>query len=98
MPKTEENFAILKDRKGGDVALKGVKVRGRLHGLIAEVEVEQSYANLQETNIEAIYTFPLPLGATLLGLEVDIADKKLTGSVVEKKQAERQYEDAITNG
>ncbi|MDO8464211.1 MAG: VIT and VWA domain-containing protein [Gallionella sp.] len=98
MPKTEENLAILKDRKGGDVALKGVKISGRLHGLMAEVEVEQTYANPQITNIEAIYTFPLPLGATLLGLEVDIAGKKLAGSVVEKKQAERQYEDAITDG
>lgn len=98
MLKTEENLAILKDRKGGDVALKGVKIRGRLHGLMAEVEVEQTYANPQNTNIEAIYTFPLPLGATLLGLEVDIAGKNLTGSVVEKKQAERQYEDAITDG
>lgn len=98
MPKAEENLAILKDCMGGDVALKGVKVRGRLHGLMAEVEVEQSYVNPQKTNIEAIYTFPLPLGATLLGLEVDIAGKKLAGSVVEKKQAERQYEDAITDG
>lgn len=81
MPKTEKNMAILKDSKGGDVALKGVKIRGRLHGLMAEVEVEQSYANPQKTNIEAIYTFPLPLGATLLGLEVEIAGKKLTGRV-----------------
>lgn len=98
MLKTKENLAILQDRKGGDVALQGVKVCGRLHGLMAEVEVEQSYANSQETNIEAIYTFPLPLGATLLGLEVEIAGKKLTGVVVEKKQAERHYEDAITDG
>src|SRR3990167_5780690 len=98
MLNSEKNLAILEDSKGGDVALKGVNVRGRLHGLMAEVEVEQTYVNPQETNIEAIYTFPLPLGATLLGLEVDIADKKLTGSVVEKKQAERQYEDAITDG
>lgn len=98
MTKTEEKPAILKDINGEDVALKGVKIRGRLHGLLAEVEVEQTYVNLQDVNIEAVYTFPLPLGSTLLALEVEIAGQKLAGSIVEKKQAERQYEDAITDG
>ena len=98
MPKNEENLAILKDRQGREVALKGVNVKARLHGLMAEVEVEQLYRNPQKTNIEAVYTFPLPLGAVLLGLEVEIADKKLSGTVVEKKQAERDYENAVTDG
>lgn len=98
MNKNEENVAILKDRQGRAVALKGVQVRARLHGLMAEVEVEQSYANPQKTNIEAVYTFPLPIGAVLLGLEVEIAGNKLSGSVVERKKAERDYEDAVTDG
>ncbi len=98
MPKNEESVAILKDTKGRKVALKGVQVRARLHGLMAEVEVEQSYTNPQKTNIEAVYTFPLPIGAVLLGLDVEIAGKKLSGSVVERKQAERDYEDAVTDG
>ena len=98
MSKTEENLAILKDKQGRDVALQGVNVRARLHGLMAEVEVEQLYQNPHKTNIEAVYTFPLPIGAVLLGLDVEIAGKKLSGQVVEKKQAERNYEDAITDG
>lgn len=98
MKTNEENFAVLKDIRGRDVALKGVNVRARLHGLMADVEVEQIYRNPQKTNIEAIYTFPLPLGAVLLALEVEIGGKKLAGSVVEKKRAERDYEDAVTDG
>lgn len=98
MNKNEENVAILKDRNGLAATLKGVKVRGRLHGLLAEMEVEQSYTNPHVTNIEAVYTFPLPLGAVLLGLEVEIAGKTLSSSVVEREQAERDYEDAVTNG
>ncbi len=98
MPKNEENVAILQDKNGGKVALQKVNVHGRLHGLMAEIEVEQCYLNPQKKNIEAIYTFPLPLGATLLNLEVEIAGKKLAGLVVEKKQAERNYEEAITDG
>jgi len=98
MSNSEENFAILKERNGNAVALQSVKVKGRLHDLMAEVEVEQAYTNPQKKNIEAIYTFPLPLGSALLGLDVEIDGKKLTGSVVEKKQAEREYEDAVTDG
>jgi cell division protein FtsZ len=98
MSKNEENLAILKDKQGRDVALKGVIVRARLHGLMADVEVEQLYQNPHNTNIEAVYTFPLPIGAVLLGLDVEIAGKKLSGQVVEKKQAERNYEDAVTDG
>lgn len=98
MPRNEEQLAILTDRQGREVALKGVKARARLQGLLAEVEVEQSYLNPQDTNIEAVYTFPLPFGSVLLGLEVEIAGKKLTGQVVEKKVAERRYEDAVTDG
>lgn len=98
MKTNEESFAVLKDVRGRDVALKGVNVRARLHGLMADVEVEQIYRNPQKTNIEAIYTFPLPLGAVLLALEVEIGGKKLSGSVVEKKRAEQDYEDAVTDG
>ena len=98
MATTEENLSILKDSHGREVALKEVKVRARLHELIAEVEVEQSYANPQSTNIETVYTFPLPIGAVLLGLEVEIGGKKLSGQVIERKKAERNYEEAVTDG
>ena len=98
MATTEENLSILKDSRGQAVALKEVKVRARLHELIAEVEVEQSYANPQSTNIETVYTFPLPIGAVLLGLEVEIGGKKLAGQVTERKKAERDYEEAVTDG
>ena len=98
MPKHDENSAILKEKHGGAIALQGVRARARLQGLLAEVSVEQQYLNPQNTNIEAVYTFPLPFGAVLLGLEVEIAGKELTGQVVEKKEAERRYEDAVTDG
>lgn len=98
MTTTEENSSILVDSNGGQLALKEVKVRARLHELVAEVEVEQSYVNRQNINIETVYTFPLPIGAVLLGLELEIAGKKLAGQVIERKRAERDYEEAVTDG
>ena len=98
MPRNEQALAILKTRDGGDIALKGVRAEARLRDLLAEVTVEQRYRNDHKLNIEAVYTFPLPLGAVLLGFEVELAGQKLVGRVIEKKQAERDYEDAVTDG
>lgn len=98
MTKPDEQFAILTAKDGRAVALKGVAVNARISGLLATVEVEQSYLNPEAKNIEAVYTFPLPIGAVLLGLEVEIDGKTLVGTAVERKKAERDYEDAITDG
>ena len=98
MSRNDINAAILMDRQGREVALTGVRARAKLHDLMAEVEVEQSYENPTSTNIEAVYTFPLPLDAVLLGFEVEIAGEKLSGTVVEKLRAERDYEEAIIAG
>ncbi len=98
MAVNEDNISILKDHQNREVALQGVNIRARLHQRIAEVAVEQSYVNASNQNIETIYTFPLPIGAVLLSLDVQIAGKKLSGHVVERQRAERDYEDAITDG
>lgn len=78
--------------------LESVVVKGHLQGLCLELEVMQAFVNSSEHNIEAIYTFPLPFGAVLLELTVKLGEKLLTGSVMAKKQAESNYEDAITDG
>jgi Ca-activated chloride channel family protein len=84
--------------EGERVALCDVAVSAVLQDLLAEVTVSQTYRNDERTNIEAVYTFPLPLDAVLLDLEVDIGGRVLKGVVVEKKAAEEKYEDAVEAG
>ena len=50
--------------------------------------MSQTYRNDEQVNIEAVYTFPLPLDAVLLDLQVEIGGRILKGVVVEKKAAE----------
>lgn len=84
---------------GGErVALCDVSVTAVLQDLLAEVTVSQTYRNDERMNIEAVYTFPLPLDAVLLELEVEIGARVLKGVVVEKKAAEEKYEDAVEAG
>ena len=84
--------------EGERVALCDVSVSAVLQDLLAEVTVSQTYRNDERVNIEAVYTFPLPLDAVLLELEVEIGARVLKGVVVEKKAAEEKYEDAVEAG
>ena len=90
--------AVLEPVGEGRVALESVNVRARLHGLLSETKVTQTYRNLEEENIEAVYTFPLPLDAVLLELELTLNGRTLRGVVQAKTEAEARYEDAIDEG
>lgn len=93
------NLASALTGLGGElVALCDVDVSAVLRDLLAEVTVAQTYRNDEPVSIEAVYTFPLPLDAVLLDLEVDIGGRVLKGVVVEKKAAEEKYEDAVEAG
>jgi hypothetical protein len=57
--------------------------------------VQQRYCNETGTNLEMVYTFPLAWGVTRMGMDVDIAGKRLQATVIEKQEAQQQYEKAI---
>jgi Ca-activated chloride channel family protein len=82
----------------GTVSLKSVHVDGRLDGLLLQVKVRQSYRNEADHNIEAVYTFPLAWGATLLGMSVELNGKRMQARVLEKREATEEYEKAIDGG
>lgn len=90
--------ARLEALNGQPVHLLGTRLSGDLRGLVFEARVEQHFGNPGDKNVEVVYTFPLPWGAVLLGVDVVLGDKHLTGAVVEKKQAEARYEEALSEG
>jgi Ca-activated chloride channel family protein len=90
--------AILEAPQGKQLVLEKVSAKATLQDLFAEVTISQEYRNTEETNIEAVYTFPLPLDGVLLELHAELGGRKFVGTIVEKSEAERRYEDAITDG
>jgi Ca-activated chloride channel family protein len=90
--------AVLEPLGEARVALESVAVQARLRGLLSETQVTQTYRNLEDDNIEAVYTFPLPLDAVLLELELTLNGRSLQGQIQAKAQAEESYEDAIDEG
>lgn len=93
-----QESARLTARHGEPVVLEGVRADGDLRGAVLEMSVEQRFRNPGDTNLEVVYSFPLPWGAVLLGVEVLLGGKRLEGAVVEKKQSEARYEEALSQG
>jgi Ca-activated chloride channel family protein len=62
------------------------------------IDVVQVYRNIEYVNIEATYTFPLPVDAILLNMAVKLNDRVLVGRISERKQAEEAYEKHIEDG
>ena len=94
----QQQSARLETRAGEALTLKGARFEGSLRGTLFEANLEQRFANPFDRHVELVYTFPLPWAAVLLGVEVQIGDRRLSGAVVERKQAEQGYEDAIAEG
>ena len=77
---------------------EGLQVKAEFRETLAITTITQSYRNAGPKNIEAVYTFPLPLDAVLLEMIVSLGDKTLKGTVLAKQEAEEKYEEAITDG
>ena len=90
--------ALLKPLDHGTVVLESFQVHARIHSVLSEVTVTQVYRNSEEFNIEAVYTFPLPVDAVLLDLTLELNGENLRGTVVPNTQAEEEYETAIESG
>jgi Ca-activated chloride channel family protein len=96
--KTEQDLSALINPDGLDATLQTVHIEGRLDSLLLSIKTRQHYKNTKSNSIEAVYTFPLPWGATLLGLNAEIDGHSFKGAVLEKKQATKRYEQAIDDG
>ena len=83
---------------GARIALKSVHIEGRLDGPLAVMAITQRYHNDSGKKLEIIHAFPLPWGATLLGLDATIGGRRLRAVVMKKEDASAHYEKALDNG
>ncbi len=90
--------AALTSVTGEAMSLKSVQASGHVSGLLLELTVRQAYRNDTGKTLETVYTFPLAWGAVLMALNVEIAGKRLSAVVVERKDAEQRYEEAVADG
>ncbi|MFO1374455.1 MAG: VIT and VWA domain-containing protein [Agitococcus sp.] len=93
-----QQAASIFSKTGEALVLESVNVLATVNGILLDIILEQHFINPTDHTLEITYTFPLPWQATLLDVEAIINQQKMVGSVYEKKQAEKKYEQALTEG
>ncbi len=71
------------------LSISGPVVRGRL---------VQSFDNPTEDALDADYVFPLPEGAAVDSLTLEVGDRRFVGKIQEKEEAQRTYQIAKAEG
>jgi Ca-activated chloride channel family protein len=66
-------------------------VRISVAGVVARVRVAQRFSNLSSSFVEAVYVMPLPDGAAVDRLLMQIGERVIEGEIHERAQAERIY-------
>lgn len=98
-PRTEvAGFGRLETRAGGEMQsleLRDLRIDVRTHGDHAVTEVTHTFHNPTDAQIEGTFRFPLPDGAMLLGLSMEINGRMMEGEIVEKARAREIYEKIV---
>ncbi|MBT8063349.1 MAG: marine proteobacterial sortase target protein [Gammaproteobacteria bacterium] len=69
-----------------------------ISGLAARVEVRQQFENPSDGWAEGIYRFPLPGGAAVDQMRIEIGGRIIEGEIQERKTARRVYQQAKSDG
>lgn len=76
---------------GGILAIEEHSVKVTINNGIAVTEVTQVFRNTENRQVEALYTFPVPRGATVANFSMWINGKEMIGEVLEKRRAREIY-------
>lgn len=73
-------------------------IRAEVTGLVARIHVTQEFQNTSRGWSEAVYRYPLPDGAAVDRMTVEVGDRVLEGDIRERQEAVRQYQQARSAG
>ncbi|MEM7050164.1 MAG: VIT and VWA domain-containing protein [Acidobacteriota bacterium] len=82
---------IAEDGFGGVLEIEEHSARVTIDNGIAVTEVTQVFRNTERRAVEALYTFPVPKGASVAGFTMWIEGKEMVGEVLEKERAREIY-------
>lgn len=78
--------------QGGVLKIEEQDVNVTINNGIAVTEVVQVFRNTEKRQVEALYTFPVPRGASVANFSMWINGKEMVGEVLEKQKARQIYE------
>jgi Ca-activated chloride channel family protein len=77
---------------GGVLTIEEHDVRVTINNGIAVTDVTQTFRNTENRQVEALYLFPVPKGASVANFSMWIGGKEMIGEVLEKKRAREIYD------
>ena len=92
---------LLKPIDGGDennVYMKSHHVNVTINNGFARTEVDQVFANNSDSDLRAIYSFPVPKQASLSELSLWIDGNEVIGEVIEKERAKKIHQEQMQKG
>ncbi len=93
-----EHCSLINKITERDVPLKAIAVKGMVTGLTASWQIIQKFANNEAVAIEAVFSFPLPAGATMSSLKILTGGRTIVTKPEEREKAFDKYDAAIQNG
>jgi Ca-activated chloride channel family protein len=76
---------------GGQLEVQEQTVEVTINNGIAVTRVDQIFKNTEDRQVEALYSFPVPKGASVANFSMWIGGKEMVGEVVEKQRARQIY-------
>ncbi len=77
---------------GGVLEMTSHQVDVTINNGVAVTEIEQTFLNTENRQVEALYTFPVPKGASVANFSMWINGVEMVGEVLEKERARQIYE------
>jgi len=85
------------DEKDHAVRLASHDAKVRIVGSIARTEIDETFANETGDDLEGVYRFPLPPGAQIERLALEVDGKLVDGAFVDKQKGAAIFRGAIHN-
>ena len=76
---------------GGALEIVSHEVEVTINNGVAVTKVAQVFGNLEDRQVEALYTFPVPRGASVANFSMWINGTEMVGEVLEKQRAREIY-------
>ncbi len=91
-------FRVIGETNTEALPLRSTHADVDIAGVIARVNVKQTYENSGSSPIEAIYVFPGSTRAAVFKMKMTIGDRTIEAKIQEKKAARKLYEQAKREG
>ncbi|OOG57769.1 marine proteobacterial sortase target protein [Rhodanobacter sp. B05] len=83
---------------GHSLASLDTDVDYRISGLVAEVQVRQQFRNAGKDWLEGDYLLPLPPGAAVYSMSLDIGERRIVAGIQRKEAAQKVFAQARADG